>query len=131
MVSRRVIETTYLGLASSFFAQSRLDSVAFGFSRHLGPGVLHKLVGPAPEEHRSRRVHHAGPVAEHLVVGDHFAVVATPVQRKVKSPMALTLSRLRIRFKASFYCGAECPSLSEAQAHLHQRREALERSQPG
>ena len=53
-------------------------------SRHLGPGVLHQLVGPAPEEHRSRRVHHARPVAEHLVVGDHFAVVATPVQRHVE-----------------------------------------------
>ena len=28
--SRRVVETTYLGLASSFFAQSRFDGVAFG-----------------------------------------------------------------------------------------------------
>src|SRR6516225_9172871 len=50
----------------------------------LGPGVLHELVGPAPEEHRSRRVHHPRPVAEHLVVGDHFSVVATPVQRNVE-----------------------------------------------
>src|SRR5438874_3013505 len=53
-------------------------------TRHLGPGVLHQLVGPAPEEHRPRRVRQARPVPEHLVVGDPFPVVATPVQRHVE-----------------------------------------------
>src|SRR5512142_661491 len=53
-------------------------------SRHPWPGVLHQLVGPAPEQHRPSPVHQAGPPAEHLVVGDPLAVVATSVQRHVE-----------------------------------------------
>src|ERR1700746_41137 len=37
--SRRVVETTYLGLASSFFAQFRFDGVGFGSRATRGQGV--------------------------------------------------------------------------------------------
>jgi hypothetical protein len=55
---------------------------------YRGPGKAREPVWWAGVDHGDNPepgcVHHVRPVAEHLVVGDHFAVVATPVQRHVE-----------------------------------------------
>src|SRR5882724_9212959 len=98
VASLRVADTTYLGLASSLTAHSRMAGsllVAAGDGR---PVALHHLVGDATPQHRPALVHEAGEEGVCLVVGDSLLVVDAAVQGDVDAEGQKSHGVLRSRY---------------------------------